>query len=65
VFTDYFGDDTPECEDKCDSCVDPKAVQKKIDQFYIMSARTTTSMRTSKFGDDLDLYGGGKAGQQK
>jgi hypothetical protein len=65
VFTDYFGDEIPSCVDKCDCCVDAKAVQKKIDQFHIMSARTSTSMRMSKAGDDLDLYGGGRAGQQR
>jgi ATP-dependent DNA helicase Q5 len=65
VFTDYFGDETPECIDKCDCCVNPKAVQKKIDHYQVASVRSRTSIRSAKYDDDGDLYGGGRGGQQK
>ncbi|XP_059484935.1 ATP-dependent DNA helicase Q5-like [Neocloeon triangulifer] len=65
VFTDYFGDELPECKNKCDCCVNPKAVQKKINDFETRSMRFRTSI--GKSGGDIDdeLYGGGRAGLKK
>ncbi|CAB3379093.1 Hypothetical predicted protein [Cloeon dipterum] len=64
VFTDFFGDDPPECVDKCDCCVNAKAVEKKIADFRMKSTKTGGGIGKAD-SYDADLYGGGRAGLKR
>lgn len=65
MFAEYFGDDPPRCITQCDCCINSKAVENKVAQFYEVTSKKTFIEPASKFGDDANLYGGGRAGQQK
>ncbi|KAF4532052.1 hypothetical protein B566_EDAN016124 [Ephemera danica] len=65
VFSEYFGDDAPKCEHQCDCCVNPKAVENKVAQFYETTSNRTFVAAASVLGEDQDLYGGGRAGQKR
>ncbi|XP_065359615.1 ATP-dependent DNA helicase Q5 [Calliphora vicina] len=61
LFSNYFGDPTPECVDKCDVCKNPKKMEKALQTFQrlCMDAAFKTGISLE---DSADLYEGGRAG---
>ena len=63
VFSRFFGDEPPKCNKSCDYCSNPKATDDKVQSFFNSDLKSVPSL--NMFGDDNDLYGGGKRGQEK
>lgn len=57
LFSNYFGDPTPECVDKCDACKNPKKLEKALQTFQrlCMDAVFKTGISLE---DSSDLYEG-------
>lgn len=55
-FADYFGDDKPQCIDKCDICSNKETVKLDLDIF--MYGINTINNRSTVVSSDL--YGGGR-----
>ncbi|XP_049285018.1 ATP-dependent DNA helicase Q5 isoform X2 [Anopheles funestus] len=64
LFTDYFGDDPPDCRNMCDVCTNPKKVQKAIDYFQQLAYTGKLKTMTAYDDDPSDLYGGGRKGYE-
>ncbi|XP_058446184.1 uncharacterized protein LOC131427213 [Malaya genurostris] len=62
LFSDFFGDDPPDCVNMCDVCNDPKKVEKAIETFQKLSV--SGKLKTIVGYDDnfADLYEGGRQG---
>ncbi|XP_003739707.1 ATP-dependent DNA helicase Q5 [Galendromus occidentalis] len=60
VLCSEFGDKIPECKTQCDSCTNPKDVDKRLGLFRAQQL-STTSYKFSQEDYD-DLYGGGRKG---
>lgn len=57
LFSDFFGDDPPDCNKMCDVCSNPKKVEKAIDTFQKL---TVSGKLKTKIGYDdnfEDMYG--------
>lgn len=52
VFSKYFGDNPPQCKDRCDVCKDKDIVQTRISQFEMSQTRS----RISKSNNNLDGF---------
>ncbi|XP_053692943.1 uncharacterized protein LOC128741277 [Sabethes cyaneus] len=62
LFSDFFGDDPPECIDMCDVCSNPKKVEKAIETFQQLSVSGKLKTKIG-FDDNFeDLYEGGRKG---
>lgn len=57
LFSNYFGDKTPDCRKMCDFCKDPKATTKALETFNKLSMNFYTGGRISA-EDGSDLYEG-------
>lgn len=59
LFSNYFGDPTPDCVDKCDVCKNPKKMEKALQTFHrlCMDAAFKTGISLE---DSSDLYEGNK-----
>ena len=61
LFTNFFGDESPKCENMCDACKDKKKCDKTLEQFQMVSVQGSMGSFQSKPDlDPVDLYGGGK-----
>ncbi|XP_005178786.2 ATP-dependent DNA helicase Q5 [Musca domestica] len=60
LFSDYFGDPTPECEDRCDVCKNPKKMEKALLTFQRLCMDSVFKTGIS-LEDSSDLYEGGRA----
>lgn len=52
VFSKYFGDNPPQCKDRCDVCKDKDIVQTRISQFEMSQTRS----RIFKSNNNLDGF---------
>ncbi|XP_073843393.1 recQ5 helicase [Musca autumnalis] len=60
LFSDYFGDPTPQCEDRCDVCKNPKKMEKALLTFQRLCMDSVFKTGIS-LEDSSDLYEGGRA----
>jgi len=66
VFSRYFGDNIPRCEDRCDVCLDRKAVEKAVEGFFSnMLSKKNFATGPLRLGNPDDMYGGGRRGQKR
>ncbi|KAK3878866.1 hypothetical protein Pcinc_016526 [Petrolisthes cinctipes] len=70
-FAQYFGDEKPLCKKNCDYCKAPRQVEKQVEQWSVALVRKTeyrfkmaTAFESGGI-EDMDLYGGGRRGQQR
>lgn len=62
-FTDFFGDEKPNCKDMCDACKNKKLCQKNVDSFMQMSSSANLGGYNKMPDlDPEDLYEGGRSG---
>ncbi|XP_065200983.1 ATP-dependent DNA helicase Q5-like [Planococcus citri] len=65
---DFFGDETPDCRNRCDVCSNETFVRSQLNLFNENSSQpyrtTAVSSETYESGFD-DLYGGGRRGQSR
>ncbi|XP_049548632.1 uncharacterized protein LOC125959752 isoform X1 [Anopheles darlingi] len=64
LFSDFFGDDPPECRNMCDVCASPKKVEKALEMFQQFAFTGKLKTMTSYDDDPSDLYGGGRKGYE-
>jgi len=66
VFSRFFGDDIPQCVDRCDVCNDKKGVEKSLEDFQQAALRGKNYIAgpLEKF-DIKELYGEGRVGQKR
>lgn len=57
LFSNYFGDDPPNCQKHCDVCKDLEKAKKALDVFNQLSMNIYTGTVMSN-GDTSDLYEG-------
>ncbi|KAL1131366.1 hypothetical protein AAG570_010983 [Ranatra chinensis] len=62
-FSKYFGDDKPDCKNRCDVCTNSKAVEEMLNQFLHSGEKTVFSLTSCRA--DPDLYGGGRLGTKR
>ncbi|XP_057656384.1 ATP-dependent DNA helicase Q5 isoform X2 [Diorhabda carinulata] len=62
LFTDHFGEPPPECNNRCDYCVDKKKVQQMVENFLTKSIQYDSRPTTYSETDYDDLYGEGRLG---
>lgn len=62
LFSDYFGDDPPRCVNRCDCCKNPKQVQKRIEQYHMLTSNSNLKGFIDYDADTSSLYGGGRNG---
>lgn len=68
VFAAYFGDNKPECKEKCDVCKNPKDIEDGLQTFLCGGNKTTRTFAVTQAHYDAgydDLYGGGRRGQSR
>uniref|UniRef100_A0A1Q3G0Y1 ATP-dependent DNA helicase Q5 n=1 Tax=Culex tarsalis TaxID=7177 RepID=A0A1Q3G0Y1_CULTA len=65
LFSDFFGDDPPDCNGMCDVCTDPKKVERAIETFQQLSVSGKLKTIVGYDDDVSDLYGGGRKGYEK
>lgn len=65
IFSEFFGDETPKCVNRCDACLAPRALDRALEQHRrrAMSASITRGGFISNEMDHNDLYGEGRRGQ--
>lgn len=62
-FTDFFGDEKPNCKDMCDACKNKKLCEKNVDSFMQMSSSANLGGYNKMPDlDPEDLYEGGRSG---
>ncbi|XP_075160512.1 recQ5 helicase [Haematobia irritans] len=64
LFSDYFGDPTPECENRCDVCKNPKKMEKALLTFQRLCMDSVFKTGIS-LEDTADLYEGGRAATKR
>ncbi|XP_036326443.1 uncharacterized protein LOC118739304 [Rhagoletis pomonella] len=64
LFSDYFGDPPPECNNQCDVCKNPKNIEKALETFHklCMDGRFKSDVSLE---DSADLYEGGRAAAKR
>lgn len=62
LFSDFFGDDPPQCNNMCDVCCNPKKVEKAIETFQQLSVAGKLKTMIGYNDDCSDLYEGGRKG---
>lgn len=58
-FADYFGDDKPQCIDKCDICSNKEAVKLDLD-IFMYGINNRSSIVSNETLVSSDFYGGGR-----
>ncbi|XP_016994471.2 ATP-dependent DNA helicase Q5 [Drosophila takahashii] len=61
LFSDFFGDPAPDCNNQCDVCKRPKKVEKALEMFHRLTMDDTFKSHIS-MQDCADLYEGGRPG---
>lgn len=66
LFSQYFGDATPDCKKRnlCDVCKDPKQAEKNLNEFHGLNLNGFVSKMDYDFNDTSDLYEGGRNSMQ-
>lgn len=64
LFSDFFGDDPPDCNNMCDVCSNPKKVEKAIETFQKLSVSGKLKTIIGFDDDCSDLYEGGRKGYE-
>ncbi|XP_065094626.1 ATP-dependent DNA helicase Q5 [Ochlerotatus camptorhynchus] len=64
LFSDFFGDDPPNCNNMCDVCANPKKVEKAIETFQKLSVSGKLKTIIGFDDDCSDLYEGGRKGAE-
>nr|XP_014093989.1 uncharacterized protein LOC106620117 [Bactrocera oleae] len=64
LFSDYFGDPPPDCNDQCDVCRHPKKIEKALEMFHKLCMDGHFKSGVS-LEDSADLYEGGRAGAKR
>ncbi|KAL9698407.1 hypothetical protein quinque_001848 [Culex quinquefasciatus] len=64
LFSDFFGDDPPDCNGMCDVCTDPKKVEKAIETFQQLSVSGKLKTKIGYDDNFADLYEGGRKGYE-
>ncbi|XP_050087046.1 ATP-dependent DNA helicase Q5 isoform X2 [Anopheles aquasalis] len=64
LFSDFFGDEPPECRNMCDVCASPKKVEKALEMFQQLAFTGKLKTMTSYDDDPSELYGGGRKGYE-
>ncbi|XP_055636372.1 ATP-dependent DNA helicase Q5 isoform X1 [Toxorhynchites rutilus septentrionalis] len=62
LFSDFFGDDPPDCKNMCDVCSNPKKVEKAIETFQKLSVAGKLKTKIEYDDNFADLYEGGRKG---
>lgn len=62
LFSDFFGDDPPDCKNMCDVCKNPKKVEKTIETFQQLSVAGKLKTKIEYDDNFADLYEGGRKG---
>lgn len=67
LFSDYFGDDPPDCQNRCDVCKNKEVAAKHLEQFQQLSCKSKLKGFIDYDADqiDHDIYGGGRKGMQE
>lgn len=70
AFTQYFGDDKPDCKKSCDYCINRKVTEKRVEQWNVAVVRKEAYRfaPVAAFEDgfeDSSLYGGGRRGLKR
>ena len=66
VFSKFFGDSPPKCENRCDVCKDCKSVEKALSQFESNKVfKKGFITGPLKIADSGSLYGEGRVGQKR
>lgn len=66
VFAEYFGEEVPRCDARCDVCADERNVRRALEQHQRRAA--SAQLRSGGLvvhQDSADLYGEGRQGQKK
>lgn len=61
LFSDFFGDPTPDCSGQCDVCKRPKKAEKALEMFHRLCMDDAFKSHIS-LQDCADLYEGGRPG---
>ncbi|KAM3964263.1 recQ5 helicase [Aphomia sociella] len=66
TFAEYFGEEPPQCRQRCDACTDSRGLQRALEQHQ----RRAMSAQLGRGGfvtheDSADLYGEGRYGQNR
>ncbi|KAH8259765.1 hypothetical protein KR026_010062 [Drosophila bipectinata] len=64
LFSDFFGDPTPQCNGQCDVCKRPKKAEKALEMFHRLCMDDTFKSHIS-LQDCADLYEGGRVGAKR
>ncbi|CAI9737365.1 ATP-dependent DNA helicase Q5-like [Octopus vulgaris] len=72
VIAEYFGDEKPNCQKQCDYCKNAKYADKQVQNLlqgsygkWCRNEYGSTRMVKEPTEPDVELYGGGRLGQQK
>uniref|UniRef100_A0A336LL22 ATP-dependent DNA helicase n=1 Tax=Culicoides sonorensis TaxID=179676 RepID=A0A336LL22_CULSO len=67
LFSDYFGDDPPDCADRCDVCKNKEKAAKNLEQFEQLSCKSKLKGFIDYDADPIssDFYGGGRKGMEE
>ena len=61
LFTNFFGDEPPNCDKMCDACKNKTQCEKKLEQFMLISSRLNLGgFNAAPDLDPMDLYEGGR-----
>lgn len=62
LFSTFFGDDPPKCNNMCDACKNKKESTKNLEKFQKLTASASLGSMTKVVDmDPTDLYGGGRS----
>lgn len=66
LFSDYFGDDPPDCQNRCDVCKNKDLATKHLEQFQQLGCKSKLKGFIDYDADPIDpnIYGGGRKGMQ-
>lgn len=64
LFSDYFGDEPPDCQDKCDVCKNSGLVEKNLDMFQQLTIRSKLKGFVDYDAYPVDMYEGGRQGMK-
>jgi ATP-dependent DNA helicase Q5 len=60
LFSEYFGDDPPNCQKMCDVCSNKNEVLKNVERFQQLSVQGSLKNMLAYNADPAELYEGGK-----
>ncbi|XP_063707949.1 ATP-dependent DNA helicase Q5-like isoform X2 [Culicoides brevitarsis] len=66
LFSDYFGDEPPDCNDRCDVCKNKESASKILEQFLQLGCNSKLKGFIDFDAEPInnDMYGGGRRGMQ-